>query len=96
MQGPSNSARDTVDTDTFHPHDGAGAEDPEQPSGHMALPAPDEVGGARPLLHGQGVPLDFLGPVVVAEDGSLSRIANWANLTDAEREVRPRWRNSST
>jgi len=32
------------------------------------------------------VKLDALGPLVVNSDGTLSRIANWADMTDAERE----------
>ncbi len=37
---------------------------------------------------GEAVPLDsVMGPLVVGEDGSLSRIANWAQLSEREREV---------
>ncbi|KAJ3100334.1 hypothetical protein HDU96_010377 [Phlyctochytrium bullatum] len=32
------------------------------------------------------VPLDALGPVVVNEDGTLSRIANWHSMTEAEQK----------
>ncbi len=34
---------------------------------------------------GSTVKLDRLGPLVVHEDGTVSRIANWANMTDIER-----------
>ncbi|PCH42867.1 hypothetical protein WOLCODRAFT_53569, partial [Wolfiporia cocos MD-104 SS10] len=34
----------------------------------------------------KAVQLDALGPMVVNSDGTLSRIANWQNMTDAERE----------
>jgi len=34
----------------------------------------------------QTVKLDELGPLVVNSDGTLSRIANWQNMTEAERE----------
>ncbi|TRX94641.1 hypothetical protein FHL15_004413 [Xylaria flabelliformis] len=50
-----------------------------------ALPAADgatstlEVGGAA-------LRLDHLGPLVVNEDGTLSRIANWEKMADIERE----------
>ena len=39
-----------------------------------------EVGGDR-------VSLDDLGPVIVNKDGSLRRIGNWAELTEAERDA---------
>lgn len=32
------------------------------------------------------VKLDSLGPMVVNSDGTLSRIQNWQNMTEAERE----------
>jgi hypothetical protein len=36
---------------------------------------------------GEGtVKLDHLGPLVVNKDGSLSRIGNWAEMADIERE----------
>ncbi|KAJ7279003.1 hypothetical protein C8J57DRAFT_151963 [Mycena rebaudengoi] len=35
---------------------------------------------------GLAVKLDDLGPMVVNSDGTLSRISNWASLTDAEKE----------
>ncbi len=31
--------------------------------------------------------MDELGPLIVAEDGSLRRIANWQSLTEGERRV---------
>jgi len=34
---------------------------------------------------GQSIKLDALGPMVVNSDGTLSRIANWAELTEPER-----------
>ncbi|KJA22147.1 hypothetical protein HYPSUDRAFT_41289 [Hypholoma sublateritium FD-334 SS-4] len=39
--------------------------------------------GAEP---GQSIALDALGPMVVNTDGTLSRIANWAQMTPPERE----------
>lgn len=32
--------------------------------------------------------MDHLGPLVMGDDGSVSRIANWDKLTEREREVR--------
>ncbi|EKX53377.1 hypothetical protein GUITHDRAFT_101081 [Guillardia theta CCMP2712] len=49
-----------------------------------ALPAPSDA--ATTLQVGETVSLeDRLGPLVVNADGSLSRIANWENMTEAEK-----------
>jgi predicted Fe-S protein YdhL (DUF1289 family) len=52
----------------------------------LSLPAP---GGAATKLdvsgEGSSVKLDHLGPLVVNADGTLSRIANWENMTEIER-----------
>ncbi|KAK4155067.1 hypothetical protein C8A00DRAFT_32152 [Chaetomidium leptoderma] len=37
-------------------------------------------------VNGQAVALDNLGPMVVGRDGSISRIANWDELTATERQ----------
>ena len=36
---------------------------------------------------GEKLALDELGPLIVTSSGSLRRIANWADLSEAEREV---------
>ncbi|GLC48962.1 hypothetical protein PLESTB_000167500 [Pleodorina starrii] len=38
-------------------------------------------------MGGGKIALDALGPTIVAEDGTLRRIANWATLTERERQV---------
>ncbi|PNW83015.1 hypothetical protein CHLRE_06g303183v5 [Chlamydomonas reinhardtii] len=61
----------------------------------LALPEPQAApaagssnSGAQTLTVGGGkVSLDELGPAIVAEDGTLRRIANWAQLTERERQV---------
>ncbi|KAF9555656.1 hypothetical protein CPC08DRAFT_622203, partial [Agrocybe pediades] len=56
------------------------------------LPAPDSAQAAPEAARqiddnsAQKITLDDLGPMVVNSDGTLSRIANWQNMTDAERE----------
>ena len=75
-----------------------GQQPKEETQGPLALPAPGEGAGRaeQPAaegelrLGGEGVALDHLGPVVVNEDGSLSRIANWAALSERERDVAKR------
>lgn len=57
----------------------------------LALPA---VPGGNPSdthkidVSGQGttVPLDHLGPIVVNQDGSMSRISNWDKMTEMEQK----------
>ncbi|KIK64983.1 hypothetical protein GYMLUDRAFT_39393 [Collybiopsis luxurians FD-317 M1] len=52
----------------------------------LALPAPtDENAKKLDVESGTKVHLDDLGPMVVNSDGTLSRIANWPNMTEAER-----------
>lgn len=82
----------TSDTDTFHPRDDAAcdrteAADLSQP---LALPAPGAGGsasGAPQLGVGQTVQMDHMGPLVIGEDGSVGRIANWDKLSEREQEV---------
>lgn len=56
-----------------------------------ALPAPgenDSDGAVRLDLSGGGatVKFDALGPLVIHQDGTASRISNWAEMTEIERE----------
>lgn len=55
-------------------------------SSPLPLPAPgDENTHQLDLSSGSGsVTLDHLGPMVVNVDGSLGRISNWAQMTEAE------------
>lgn len=83
----------TVDTDTFHPRDPAPADCAEVAGSSqvLALPAPCDAagGGGRGIQLGLGesVQMDHVGPMVVGQDGSLSRIANWDKLNEREREI---------
>ncbi|POR37384.1 Uncharacterized protein TPAR_02419 [Tolypocladium paradoxum] len=55
-----------------------------------ALPAPGEAEGVTTLdVSGDGttVKLGALGPLVVNKDGTMSRISNWAEMTDIERKA---------
>lgn len=55
----------------------------------LALPSPEDVSSKLTLdvSTGQPVTLDAMGPVVVNTDGTLSRITNWDNMEESEREV---------
>lgn len=51
-----------------------------------ALPAlPPADGSTQIEVNGATVKLDSLGPMVVNQDGTLSRIANWEQMTDMEK-----------
>ncbi|KIJ05369.1 hypothetical protein PAXINDRAFT_24178, partial [Paxillus involutus ATCC 200175] len=54
------------------------------------LPAPQSLDDPSvpnvPIGAEAPVKLDNLGPMVVNSDGTLSRIANWENMTEGERE----------
>jgi len=55
----------------------------------LILPGPDASKDSFTKLDtsgGKSVKLDELGPMVVNTDGTLSRIANWMQMTDMERE----------
>ncbi|KAJ8690631.1 hypothetical protein PTI98_012042 [Pleurotus ostreatus] len=53
----------------------------------LALPAPNDPGATTQAAVGStAVKLDELGPMVVNSDGTLSRIANWGSMTEAEKE----------
>src|SRR5699024_5534479 len=65
----------------------------ERPAGtaaaDKALPAPGEGSDVTTLdVSGEGttVKLGALGPLVVNQDGTMSRISNWAEMTDIERQ----------
>ncbi|KAG0649434.1 hypothetical protein D0Z07_4541 [Hyphodiscus hymeniophilus] len=58
---------------------------PKEP---LALPeAPHDSNTELDMSNGDtSVRLDHLGPMVVNEDGTLSRISNWGNMADIEKE----------
>ncbi|KAF9163745.1 hypothetical protein DFQ26_002161 [Actinomortierella ambigua] len=52
----------------------------------LTLPAPGDISSSNTLeVNGQDLKLDLLGPVVVNEDGSMSRIDNWAEMSEIEK-----------
>ena len=53
----------------------------EQPEKILALPA---AGGGKP---NDTLRMDHLGPIIVNNDGTMSRIANWEALSDGEKAV---------
>ncbi|KAF9361703.1 hypothetical protein BGX26_000058 [Mortierella sp. AD094] len=77
----SNSEQQT----TTHSHDNQ----PEQHKPVLTLPAPGDVSPSVPTnqleVNGQDLKLDILGPVVVNEDGTMSRIDNWHEMAEIEK-----------
>lgn len=61
---------------------GGGGGDPR------ALPPPTEDGNNVQTLEVDGKPisLDHLGPLVVHKDGTMSRISNWGEMAEIERQ----------
>ncbi|KAI1471705.1 uncharacterized protein F4812DRAFT_415176 [Daldinia caldariorum] len=52
----------------------------------LPLPEPDQTGDATQVsVGGEAVKLDHLGPLVINEDGTMSRISNWAEMAEIER-----------
>ncbi|CAE6395501.1 unnamed protein product [Rhizoctonia solani] len=57
----------------------------------LALPAPDESSTTDSEVTtlevgGKSISFDKLGPMIVNSDGTLSRIANWQEMTAAEQK----------
>lgn len=57
---------------------------PSQPSAPLGLPAPSDAPASTEPNN--VIKLDHLGPMLVNSDGTISRIANWQNLSDIEKE----------
>ncbi|KAI0518363.1 hypothetical protein F5B22DRAFT_645127 [Xylaria bambusicola] len=74
--------------DTSNPKSEGNNETQSEPQSTPSLPALPAAGDAAPTLEvdGAALRLDHLGPLVVNEDGTLSRIANWEKMADIERE----------
>ncbi|KAF9093351.1 hypothetical protein BGX27_001621 [Mortierella sp. AM989] len=62
---------------------------PEKDKPVLGLPAPGDVPSSAPSheleVNGQDIKLDILGPVVVNENGTISRIDNWHEMTEIEK-----------
>lgn len=59
----------------------------EQADATHLLPVPESKDATKVLVGSeQGAKFDALGPLVVSSDGTLSRIANWPNMTETERK----------
>ncbi|KAL5334430.1 hypothetical protein BJX70DRAFT_402565 [Aspergillus crustosus] len=62
-------------------------ESDSQSSQKPLLALPDSSSATHQLdVNGDGVKLDHLGPLIVNVDGTLSRIGNWAQMTEIEQK----------
>ncbi|KAG9192533.1 hypothetical protein G6011_11267 [Alternaria panax] len=53
----------------------------------LPLPEPTADDGVTQVnVGGQAVKLDHMGPLVVNKDGTLSRISNWNDMADIEKQ----------
>jgi hypothetical protein len=69
------------------PQNSQDAETSETNKNPLPLPAPTgEDGVTQVNVGGQAVKLDHLGPLVVNKDGTLSRISNWEQMADIEKQ----------
>jgi hypothetical protein len=50
------------------------------------LPSADGLIGVKTLAVGDTLRLDELGPIILNEDGTISRISNWDELTQREKD----------
>ncbi|EGS23991.1 uncharacterized protein CTHT_0007020 [Thermochaetoides thermophila DSM 1495] len=93
VQDAAEEATTTTTTNVEATADGEQTTNPDAPRALPALPAPpppgedtDSGNGMRTVMvNGQAVALDNLGPMVVGRDGTVSRIANWPEMTEIER-----------
>jgi hypothetical protein len=80
-------SRDQPETSSAQQTAEAAGTDKQHP---LPLPEPPKDGGEnKPIsldVGGEGVRLDHMGPLVVNQDGTMSRINNWAEMSDIERE----------
>ncbi|KAF2197119.1 hypothetical protein GQ43DRAFT_444513 [Delitschia confertaspora ATCC 74209] len=79
---PSTTTPSDISSSPSHSGQNPGSSQP------LPLPEPPKDTNAATLdvSSGQGVKLDHLGPMVVNRDGTLSRIANWTEMSDIERK----------
>ena len=90
---PQQQSQGTQITQT--PQDGSSqtttdSQAPPSPSSFQPLPLPEPSSSNTTKIDmsagGSTVKLDHLGPLVVNKDGTLSRIANWEQMADIERQ----------
>src|ERR1700761_9153365 len=71
------------------PGQGPDKESTSSSSAQLSLPAPTDISAPAstvPTDAIQSFKLDALGPMVLNSDGTLSRIHNWSEMTQVERE----------
>ena len=64
----------------------ASKESPDPAQAPLALPETASSEATQKIDLGTTVKLDHLGPMVVNQDGTLSRISNWDNMSEIEQK----------
>ncbi|KAI1488980.1 hypothetical protein F5X96DRAFT_671128 [Biscogniauxia mediterranea] len=86
---PNTSSSSSSPNPSNAPQPTSSGEEQQQQHAPLPLPAPpalDAAAAKQVYVGGEGVKLDHLGPLVVHEDGTLSRVANWGEMAEIERE----------
>ncbi|KAI0809484.1 hypothetical protein GGR55DRAFT_176851 [Xylaria sp. FL0064] len=82
----SSSTMDTSETKPQNTSETQPSTTPASLPGPPPLPPADDNTSSTVEVGGAALRLDKLGPLVVNEDGTVSRIANWEKMADIERE----------
>ncbi|CAO2652959.1 Nn.00g023700.m01.CDS01 [Neocucurbitaria sp. VM-36] len=83
----SSTQQDTlIPSNNHEPSDTSPNPTPSESKQPLPLPEPSSEESTKIDVNGEGVKLDHLGPLVVNKDGTLSRITNWANMAEIERQ----------
>ncbi|RAL16534.1 uncharacterized protein BO97DRAFT_402925 [Aspergillus homomorphus CBS 101889] len=86
---PSQESQATANANNANSVNQAQAQEPQEGKDYLALPDASSADSATRQLDisgdGSSVKLDHLGPLVVNQDGTLSRISNWEQMTEIER-----------
>jgi hypothetical protein len=80
----------TTNNTSATPATGTDASNAETTQQQQPLPLPSPAIGSESIKlnvnSGEGVKLDHLGPMVVNRDGTLSRVGNWDQMSEIERQ----------
>ncbi|KAI1328098.1 hypothetical protein F5Y16DRAFT_398745 [Xylariaceae sp. FL0255] len=79
----------TPPTNPSTPSSNSQPQDPSKPLSLPALPEAPTSDSSTPQtleVNGSALRLDHMGPLVVNEDGTMSRIANWDKMAEIEKE----------
>ncbi|KAI1506131.1 hypothetical protein F5X99DRAFT_125122 [Biscogniauxia marginata] len=83
----SNSSSSNPSSSSSPPATPHAEQPPQAQSSPLPLPEPSSRATATQIpVGGEGIKLDLLAPIVVNEDGTLGRVANWGEMAEFERD----------